>query len=160
MKRLLSILLIALLPCMAAGNDLSVIYEDSIVPADSADERTDTVFTKWHDIRGWNTIQFWTSIASYRTASDTNFVDDSFWVNIQTSFDRVNVKTHLLDTFLTNGTSWSPYELLVSDSIFGNWMRGMLIHWDSIDVGDADSALVNRSSPFTKKIGVWYAPKN
>lgn len=148
--------LLLLLPVLVGANDLSVVYTDGI-GADMAAEtvRDDTVYTNWIDIRGFNSVHFYSKLSPYGSYSDTNFADDTFWVIIQTSFDRIGLKTHLIDTFLTTDSSWSALKLNTSDYIFGNWMRGMLIHWDTLG---ADSPGLE-DNEYSKKLEVWIAPK-
>lgn len=160
MKTIFLIFLFSLLAFYPlTAEDMNMVFSDSIIPADSADVRFDTAFTEWRSIAEYNKIQFYSRLLAIPGFDDTNWVDDTFWINVQTSFNRVAVKTHLVDTFLDNSSSWSPYVLTATDSVFGPWIRGMVIHWDSIDVGDADSALVNRARSFKKNVQFWFAPK-
>lgn len=154
MKRLLLILMLTALPYVSGANDLSVIYNDSISATDSiaATVRQDTVFTPWVDIRGYKAIHFYSYLVPYFT--DTNWTNDTFFINAQTSFNRIGLKTYLVDTFLTSDSSWSPLKLNTTDSIFGNWMRGMLIHKDSME-----AAADIKGNEYKKEFKLWIAPK-
>jgi len=152
------LVLVLLLAVTAGANDLRAIFSDSIVPADSGDVRADTVYTPAMDISGYSWLQFYTQIKAYENRSDTNFTDDSFFVYVQYSPDGIIFNagdTLCIDTFLATGAGWSFQNLTHDDAILGNYMRGMLVHWDSIKVSEADSALVNRGSPFYKEMILW-----
>lgn len=142
---------------LAAANDLSLVFTDSIVPADSADERADTAYTSAVMLDpSLGRFQFYSKIEAYSNKDDTNWTDDTFFVKLQKSVDGQTWTTSLeIDTFLTNGESFSPLNVSVSDSVYGYYVRGMVVHWDSIGAGEADSALVNRDAPFYKKVWIW-----
>lgn len=152
--------LLAILLCFAVNtqaNDLTAIMIDSIAGADTAAEtvRLDTTFSESMDVRGYRFLQFYSVLSALEPFSDTNFVDDTFFVNVQTSADKLVWLTHEVDTFLANGSQWSILNLDADATVYGNWARAMIIHWDTLG---ADSPGLE-DNVYKKKLKLWVIPK-
>jgi len=147
MKSKLLIAVLLVLPALIAASDVSVQYKDSITASDSVAVRIDTAFTPTVYVGNKEGFQFFPKVSAYtetQYANDTNWTDDSLFIKVQFSFDLSTWVTFEVDTLLDNGSGTLRLTLLRNDStLFGDWMRGLLIHHDSIGVGEADSALVN-----------------
>lgn len=151
MKKLLILGVCVLIAGVAVANDLSVVFTDSIVAADTGDVRVDTTYTGSMDISDLDYLTFVAKLSAYQAFKDTNWTDDTFFVNLQHSFDGQTWTTlAALDTLLDNGTGYSVLQINRTDSILYNQVRGMLIHWDSIGVGEGDAALVDSTYGFRK----------
>ena len=140
------------------ANDLDVLYTDSISVADTAitSIRADTVYSAAMDIRWQNQFNFYKSIIPFN-GSDTNWVNDTFFVKFQHSFDRANWFTCEIDTLLdTSIGTIDEFVLKTSDSVVGNWGRLMMIHWDSLET--TQPGLL--SNAYKYRIKLWIAPKN
>jgi hypothetical protein len=131
---------------MAGANDVRVLFADTIVAADTGDVRLDTVFTPAMDITDKDEITFYSGLWPYGSWGDTNWTDDSFFVKFQHSPDGKKWTTLAeIDTFLTTDSGWSTLLLGRNDSVLGNYGRGMLVHWDSIGVGEDDGSIIGNA---------------
>lgn len=136
--------------------DRHLVFSDSITPADSLAVRHDTAYSDIFNLFG-RMFQCGTRIAENGGDDDTEWVEDTFFINLQSSFDRNGTVwiTHAVDTHTTNGYQTSTMNLDRDATVIGNFGRIMMIHRDSIDAGEADSAAVNRARPFKKKITMY-----
>lgn len=151
------LLLILLLSGSVWANDLTVVFSDSIVPADSNDVRADTVYTDAMRLDPHlGRLQFYSKLVADGAKDDTDFTDDTFFVKLQKSVDSLAWTTFAeIDTFLDSDSGFSVLNLSTTDSVLGYWVRGELIHWDSVGSSEADSTLVNRDAPFYKKLWLY-----
>lgn len=135
-KSLLTLLTILAFSSVSA-TDLSVVYIDTILAADTAitNVRADTVYTGSMDFGKWRYMQFYVDLqATGQSVNvDTNWAADTFFVDVQHSFDRVNWVTVEVDTLLTSGTGVPVLNIDRDGSVVGNWLRGRFIHWDSME---------------------------
>lgn len=157
-KFILSLILVSLVASMGFATDMTLLFSDSITAADSADVRNDTVLSVVYDIRDYKVMNFYSYLRDYLNLDDTNFVDDSFFVYLQFSADGYTWEagdTLCLDTFLDSDSGWSWLGIDRDTANIGNFIRVELVHYDSIGIGAADSALVNRDAPFWKELYVW-----
>lgn len=119
------------------ATDLRVVYKDSISAADTvaASKRVDTVWSSTMNIAGATTIDFYKALSAWESQADTNWVNDTFFVYFQTSWDGSTWLTYKIDTLLaTTAGSADEFRLKSSDSSYGDLARLMLIHWDSLEV--------------------------
>ena len=133
MKKLIGAALICVLAFGNVGAQTAQItYVDDFVAADTAlnSERLDTAFSSYFDIAGWTSLQFF---AELQNVDDTNWVNDTFWVDFQHSFDGNTWHTCLVDTLLDVGVGWSVLTLERADSVIGNYGRARLIHYDKLE---------------------------
>ncbi len=135
MKKLILILGILLLPALSLAGEMRVIVPDSISVADTNTARVDTAYSSWVPIQGAQKLQFYTFLrAPFPPAKDTNFANDTFFIDIELSFDKIVVsKLFLVDTMLTTDSGWTGIaddkaDLLDADSLRGNWMRTRVMH--------------------------------
>lgn len=152
MRALITILavLIVIVGGSALGADYRLVYVDSIIAADSNAIRHDTSYSGIFEVLGRH-IQFGTGLYPYLGYSDTNWGSDTFFVSLQSSFDRKNWVAHAIDTAVDTGYQVSTVLLDRDATVIGNWGRIMLIHRDSIGTGEADSALIHRGEAFRKE---------
>lgn len=134
MKRLIVVLALCL-PTLALAGDMRVVVPDSIAVADTNAARVDTAYSSWVDIAGAEKLQFYTFLrAPFPPAKDTNFVNDTFFIDIELSFDKIVVsKLFLVDTMVVTDSGWTGVaddkaDLLAADSLRGNWMRTRVVH--------------------------------
>lgn len=146
-KVILAVLALLLVgPAMAddarVDRAITATLSETIVAADTAAIRTDTTYSDWYRIPSWcGIIHF-----AVELAEDTAFADDSTVFLAQTSYNMSDVvSTWSLDTLLAAGAGISPLIVNRTDSIFGPYLRGMFIHWDSIAAGDGATAIVGES---------------
>lgn len=138
MKRLLVLLTLSVLVVSSFANDLPrVNLSRTFVDADTL-IWTDTAFGDWGPIDGATSLHFFVRLGppvADGVIIDTNFAADSFFINVQLSFDRVNIsRTFELDTLLDDGNVWTGNDVVVADSIRGNWMRAMIIWRDTTNI--------------------------
>ena len=128
-------LLPLLLSINVSATDLVIDFVDSIEVADTAiaSIRADTAYSSIIPIWGFNRIQFFAQLGLLEGYHDTNFAADTFFVDFQHSFDRVNWNLWLCDTFQTNDTDWVVLNVSTADSVVGKWGRARFIHWDSLE---------------------------
>lgn len=161
-KCLLVLMVLMLLPCMGWATDLNVVLIDSIVGADTANAtvRLDTVWSPARRLStgyfGPNVIHFFSVLSAVPYHTDTNWVDDTFFVKFQTSCDLVTWDTREVDTLLDNGSGWSTLVIDADTSYFGSWGRAMLIHWDTIGSGDSPGI---EDNAYYKQLKLWITPK-
>lgn len=159
MKRfLLAVLTVLLLmPCYSEGNDLLILFSETITAADSTAEATreDTLYSPWINLYGASSIHFFTHMAATgRTDQpDTAFTDEEYRFDFQMSMNRVDLKTYELDTLAANGSAFQEDDDLVAVSeVFGNWGRFRLIHWDSTEADMPDAF----DRTYYKECSLWY----
>ncbi len=135
MKKLILILGVLFLPALSLAADMRVVVPDSISVADTNTARVDTVYSSWVDIAGAERLQFFTFMrAPFPPAKDTNFANDTFFIDIELSFDKIVVsKLFLVDTMVTTDSGWTGVaddkaDLMEPDSLRGNWMRTRVVH--------------------------------
>ncbi len=135
MKKLIMILGILSLPAFSLAGEMRVVVPDSISVADTNTARVDTVYSSWVRIAGAERLQFYTFLrAPFPPAKDTNFVNDTFFIDIELSFDKIVVsKLFLVDTMVTTDSGWTGVaddktDLMTPDSLRGNWMRTRVVH--------------------------------
>ena len=138
MKKLI-VLGLLLLSLSVMANDKTINYVDTIVIADTIAEaiNADTLYSDIFDIRGMTRFQFFYHITSHVAYLD--LVEDTFYVNFQHSFNRLdwlNVEVGLSDDTVA---VWSTINMAVADSVVGNWGRYRVIHRDSTDADSPDS---------------------
>lgn len=157
MKRLLTVLALMSVVGSVSANDLRATIVDSIAVADTvgASTRIDTAVTPAMDIRGVRYLQFFSKLVPYGNATDTNWASDTFFVDVLSSADRITWKVHQVDTFLTSDSSWSPLNLDADATVFGNWIKGRVIHWDSLEA-TGPGLLANT---YSKELQLWVIPK-
>lgn len=165
MKRLILLGMLLLMAVPASANDISVIYADTITAADTGDVRVDTVWSPWvrmpQDRRAASRFfNFAVEIAA--RGNDTNWVDDTMWVKLQMAFDASDttigatpLTTFEVDTLLDVGEAIQEDILDADATVLPSWGRLLFIHFDSIGVGEADSALT-ANAVYTKTITLWY----
>ncbi len=134
MKRLIVVLALCL-PTFALAGDMRVVVPDSIAVADTNAARVDTAYSPWVTMAGANKLQFFPFLrAPFPPAVDTNFSNDTFFVDVELSFDKIVVsKLFLVDTMITTDSGWAGLaddkaDLLAADSLRGNWMRARVVH--------------------------------
>lgn len=147
MKKLLMLIMLSL-PIATPATDLSVIYIDTINSGDTAiaTVRLDTVFTPILSFAEWRYMQFYVDLqASPPNAGgvDTNWATDTFFINVQHSFDRTNWVTVEVDTLFDAGTGVPVLNFDKDATIVGPWLRGMFIHKDSLEA--SGTALVDNT---------------
>lgn len=143
------------------AGDKIVLLTDSISAADTTAVtvgavRADTAYSDVFKIQGATRIQFFIDMIGLGN-NDTNWVDDTFWIDIQHSFDKTNWRLFLVDTLLANGVGWSKLNATAADSIIGDYARVRFIHWDSLDLnGDYTGLFEN---VYKKKLTFYYSIK-
>ncbi len=165
MKRLILLGILLLMAVPASADDISIIYADTITADDTGTVRVDTVWSPWrlmpYDRRASSRFfNFAVDIAA--RGNDTNWGDDSMFVNLQLAFNSSDtslaatpVVTIELDTLLDVGAVIQEDLLDADATVLPPWGRLLFIHTDSIGVGEADSALA-ANAVYTKTIKLWY----
>ena len=138
MKKLILILGLGLFVGLVTAKDMPhIALARTFVDADTL-IWTDTAFGGWVSIEGVTQLHFFAKLGPpFPDGSiiDTNFASDSFFINVQLSFDRVTVvKTVELDTLLNDANVFTGNDLILSDSIYGGWMRAMIIWRDTANI--------------------------
>lgn len=158
MKRILLIALLTLVICGQVGaTDIRVVLVDSIVAADTAitSTRADTVYSSAMRLEYFRFLQFYSKAVPFSNFADTNWATDTFFVDFQTSENRIHWVTHEIDTFLTTDSSYSPLNLDCDATVFGNWGRIRFIHWDSMET--TQPGLFENA--YRKELELWVIPK-
>ncbi|MCK5603415.1 hypothetical protein KAR91_16135 [Candidatus Pacearchaeota archaeon] len=137
-----------------SAQDYWVDHTDDVTDADTSAVRSDTLFSPSFDIRYGRMFRFAVDVGASPLGLDTNFVNDSLFVFLQVSPDRIRWRTLLaggtvvgLDTIaLTAKAADSavfPVDTLAdmfykvqADSVLGNWGRFMFIYEDELDDDD------------------------
>lgn len=137
-------------------NQLGVIYSDIITTADTGTIRADTVYSAWE----WMGIGRFLTMAVQAIAitRDTNWVDDSLFFDLQLSYGGSIadlITTIEVDTLLNDSTSIDVVIYDADATVLPPWGRLRVIHWDSIAVGEADSALAD-SATYVQELKLWY----
>ena len=163
MKKLLIPLLVLLAGLVSAG-EITYDYHDTITAADSGDVRTNTVYTPWVFVGEGRYLNLGVHSLPFPEPtlfSDTNWDADSTFVKLQWGFDgpagtMTYGTDYEVDTLLDTGRAWQTDDIIDADvTQWGPYMRMKIIHWDSIVVGAADSALV-ANSVYSKRIRLWF----
>ena len=133
MKKLIFILGVLVLIQPTQAKDIrDIVYKDSITAADtngSGTQTFDTTFRNWVKVDGATQINTFVRLIPNGDVIDTNFADDTFFVNVQFSFDKVIiVSTVKLDTLFDDTDVQTGPGDLVANDIVGDFMRAMLIH--------------------------------
>ena len=134
----------------------SVLLSETLVAADTVAEawRYDTAVTHWVDIGDASTVQFLIDLnyddLAAKSAADSimDYTADTFFVLAQASQDKVTWKTWDIDTLLDtiNGPPiYDEFTVSSADSVFGRYLRGMLVHIDSTEADMPDSLGIVRS---------------
>jgi hypothetical protein len=150
-------LLIISISVQADTGKLIASYSDQITVADTGTIRYDTTYSDWEYVSDGRFFQFGVQMAA-GGGKDTNWIDDSFFFELQFSFDKLasatrNVK---IDTLLDNGAAIGTTIFDTDADILPPWFRLRVIHKDSIGTGAADSALCHNTIPYTKTFSVSY----
>ncbi len=159
MKKNLFLIAVGLLSFVGAGysglldsGGQELTLSETLVAGDTIAEawRYDTVVTHWVDIGDASTVQFLISLGYTPNAADSvmDYTADTFFVIAQASQDKVTWKTWDIDTLLDtiNGPPiYDEFTISSADSIFGRYLRGMLIHADSTEADMPDSIDITRS---------------
>jgi hypothetical protein len=153
MKTFLTVLM--LFASVQAVEKLSVDYEDLITVADSNTVRIDTIYSNWQQMDNGRFFNY--AFSMVRGGKDTNWVNDTFYVSLQTSLDTRNlIKTTSLFNFLGDSAIAPDTTYDIASKVLLPWVRFRVIHKDSIGPGEADSALVNNPNPYMKTFTMWY----
>lgn len=144
------ILLLLFLPLMVSANDFTASFTETWVAADTAADaaRHDTVYTPIFDIRDYSTLQFYWTSGKYgnKTIPVSNF--DTTRVVFQASPDKNYWTSWQLDAgVVAVDSGWSTV-VLTTDSVIGNYGRGMFIRRDSVAADSPDSIDLERSLLF------------
>lgn len=135
------------MPVAAFPTDLSVFYADTIVTADSAKLRVDTVYTPVMDISGFQNIWFTAEVNPwiYDGQPSPNYIDDTVKIAWEMSPDGRNwtvFGTAIFAVWLplsaTDSFKNSAAEVDGLGAWKGNYGRGRFIYSDSSGI-DADS---------------------
>jgi hypothetical protein len=149
------LIFILLIVPVQAVEKLTFSYSDLITATDSLAIRTDTVYSPWKQADVGRFFNYAFSMAG--GGKDTNWLNDTFNVSLQTSFDQGSlIKTTSLFNFLSDSTIIPDTTYDIASKVMLPWIRFRVIHRDSIGVGEADSALVHNPNPYTKIFSVWY----
>ena len=134
MKKLILILCLGMIAGSVETKDIpTIFYKDSILATDTVGSGTqtfDTTFSGWVKVGGATQINTYVRLLPYGgTVIDTNFTNDTFFVNVQFSFDKVNiVATAQLDSLYDAESVQTGAGDLTANDIVGFYMRSMLIH--------------------------------
>ncbi len=132
MKKLILVLAILFVTTAQSKDIADVVYKDSIDVADTSGAGTvtfDTTFGDWVKVDGATHINAFVRLVPNGDVIDTNFADDTFFVNVQFSFDKIIIaKTVRLDTLLDDTDAQTGVGDLTLDSLVADFMRPMLIH--------------------------------
>lgn len=141
----------------ALPNQLNVIYSDIITTDDTADVRVDTVYSSpWVWMGGGRFLTM--AVQAISITRDTNWVDDSLFFDLQLSYGGSIVDLTItieVDTLLNDSTSIDAVIYDADATVLPPWGRLRVIHWDSIAVGEADSALAD-SATYVQSLKLWY----
>ena len=135
-KLLMSFGLVLLLSSVAFSADrVRITYIDTISTTDSVATtvRYDTVLSSTFDLRDYTRLSFFVHAYIPPAGSDTNWVNDTFFVKFQHSMDKDSWRTWEIDTLLDTAAGWSPLNIFAQDSVYGRWGRFMFIHKDSME---------------------------
>lgn len=141
---------------MGWTNDLSVDLVHTIIAADtvSGDSIMDTAYTPVERVHGSRYIQFFSTI-DYK-GTPLIYTNDTFFVDVLSSADKITWDVNEVDTFLTVGSSWSPLILDADADVFGNYIKGRLIYKTAPLGGDQPDSLGNVRGI---KLKLWYMLK-
>jgi len=141
------VVLLILCAVSAGAKDIPDIqFRDSISAADTNAARADTVYSSWEYIEGALKLNFYHWLLPYSGVIDTNFTNDSFFVDYQLSMNkRIVIITDELDTFVTTDSGWAGNDALNADSLRGDYLRIRMIH-------RAPDPTVGDGNPFLNKV--------
>jgi len=143
----LIILLILVLSSISFAQDydgrFSVSYWDTLMPDDSGTIKIDTLYSPSLRMIG-RFFNFLVNVIS--GTKDTNFVDDSMFIDLQMSFDGITWKTIPIDTALDIGRVIQEDILDADATVLPPFGRMRFIHWDSIKdaEGVVDTPVYNK----------------
>lgn len=156
MKRLVFLVVMILMAVPVLSNDITVNYRDSISAADTTGagtQRFDTTYGEWKKIHGAEKFHFYAKIEALNGVIDTNFANDSFFIDVELTFDKVGgdvTKLFQLDTLLDTDSAWTGNDALSADSLRGNYLRVRFIH-------HAPKAPVAAfENIYGKRLNLWY----
>jgi hypothetical protein len=143
-KKFIVMCAVILMASTVSGQDLWAIMVDSIVGADTAaeTERWDTVYSSVinleHTLGGSpSRVQFYVTLGGLTGefaelgGTDTAFADDTFWIDLEHSYDQSTWAVKQVDTLLAEGTGYGT-DLVASATNFGDYARLRVIHYDSL----------------------------
>lgn len=150
---LIAIVLIVLfstsLFAQAYDGKFSVDYWDTLYPADSGTIKIDTMHSSSMLMAG-RFFDFLVNVIS--GTNDTNFVDDSMFIDLQMCYDGITWKTIEIDTALDTGRAIQEDLLDADATVLPPFGRMRFIHWDSIK--DAEGVI--DTSIYNKKIELFW----
>lgn len=158
MKKLLLIAVLFLGTVPSHAGELILDYEDIIIPADSKNVRIDTVYSLWKEMSLGRFFNYAIEAMPWASGiwTDTDWTDDSMFFHLEMKLAGSSVTTLIeLDTLYDNGGVLGATIYDADATVLPSWARLRLIHWDSIGVGDADSALVD-SAKYVKRVKLLY----
>lgn len=160
-KKIFGVILLLLITASVLAGSKVIILTDAISAADTTAAttgavRADTAYSKVFKIDGATRLQFFIDMVGLGN-NDTNWVDDTFFVDIQHSFDNENWRLFLVDTLLANGVGWSKLNVSAADSVIGDYARVRFIHWDSLNFDGNFVGLFGNS--YKKKLTFYYSIK-
>lgn len=165
MKRLIFLVLIMILLMVPVwGNDVNVLYVDTINAADTNAARADTVYTTVMDISNYNS--WWTAI-TFKSEGlyDTVWTSDVYKIGWQHSYDRYTwygiapggaATADTLQTITRNAsgndTTVFPTTIVSRDSTvnIGKYIRGFIVHRQTLS---SEQALLGNT--YSKRIAMW-----
>ena len=151
MKKILLALL--LLCATVSANDLTVDYAD-LIGADTNGTRTDTAYTPSMFVGGYDRLWFTVSIKGL--AYDTGFANDSYFVFIQHSPNKIDWSTTGNDTLQKilkgdNDTTLNIATSINRDSVVvGNYVRVKFLHRNALANKQALTA-----NTYSKRLRAW-----
>ena len=157
MKKLLVFGLLALFMVVPSSfsNDLSVIYNDTMVSTDTNATRTDTAYTPSMSIQDFNRIWLTVTIDGY--FNDTSFANDSYFVFFQHSFNNSDwrILAFTTDTLQKILKGSNDTDVVITTSInrdsvhVGNYGRVMFCHRNALSEADING------NAYRKKLTAW-----
>ena len=142
-------LFLFIIPVGVGANDMSIIFADTIVAADTVlatSYRVDTVYSPSFRVSDFSRL--WFSLSLEAEPTDTNWANDTFDVAIESSYDDKNwilFSTAAYQRILKGANDTvdiRPSGIVARDSLnFGNYMRVRWVHRDSISEDASGDAL-------------------
>lgn len=160
MKKILIILFLFFGTNIAQSGDqfgkFQISYFDTVLGSDSGQIRVDTSYSKWEVLLG-RFLNFASEVIG--GARDTNFVDDSMFIDLQLSYDGRTLVTIEIDTALDN------VSLVLDETIYDADATALpplgrlrFIHYDSFPVGTGipDTLPSEINNIYEKTINLWW----
>lgn len=142
-KIIMLILLLAVLAPVSQATDVSAVFIDTFSVEDTIAAATelDSIFSGWFPTGDYSRFQFYLMLKPYENYAVPKLTNDTFFIEIQHSFDRYITWPMKIDTLLDTSTVGlrDEFQLIASDSVIGEWMRLVLIHWDETEADSPDS---------------------